>query len=81
MAQRYPGYLLAPMAAMLGVIAAVAELPLSFRHIDSTDAKSTFRALTSGRPTHLSINGRVIDEGAREMLGTEWRTQPPFVRP
>ncbi|HZL96626.1 MAG TPA: hypothetical protein VFB99_23425, partial [Vicinamibacterales bacterium] len=53
------------MATMFGVIAAVAELPGSFRHIDSTGAKSTFRTLASRRPTHVSI------EGARVMLASQ----------
>ena len=41
-AQRCPGYLLDPMAAISGLIAAFAELPRSFRHIDSADARARF---------------------------------------
>ena len=52
-AQRCPGYLLDPMAAISGLIAAFAELPRSFRHIDSTDAKSTFRTLAPAMPTRV----------------------------
>jgi len=59
------------MATMFGVIAAVAELPGSFRHIDSTGARSTFRTLTSRRPTHVSIEGaRVMLASQVEMLGS-----------
>jgi len=51
--QRCPGYLLDPMAAISGLIAAFAELPRSFRHIDSADAKSTFRTLASAMATRI----------------------------
>lgn len=66
MAQRCPGYLIGPMAAMFGVIAAVAELPRSFRHIDSTDAKSTFRTLASTMPMHVSIEWEGVMPGSNE---------------
>ena len=52
-AQRCPGYLLDPMAATSGLIAAFAELPGSFRHIGSTDAKSTFRTLAPAMPRRV----------------------------
>ena len=41
-AQRCLGYLLDPMAAISCLIAAFAELPRSFRHIDSADARARF---------------------------------------
>ena len=61
-----------PMAAMFGVIAAVAELPRSFRHIDSTDAKSTFRTLASTMPMHVAIEWAGVMPGSNERRHRPW---------